>query len=150
MGCLWEHFSFLDSDTYVFMQASQVKISSLELLFLRALKISAWFSTNSLQLTLQYVFPVLLFNPHSSDSVWMKTDYDVHVLVFRPGLLPSLLRTGGVVVLGFLLQGLERHRGPVSPPSSLLVVLGEAAPCSHIIMGTWVPCMLLLTFSTWI
>lgn len=150
MGCLWEHFSFLDSDTYVFMQASQVKISSLELLFLRALKISAWFSTNSLQLTLQYVFPVLLFNPHSSDSVWMKTDYDVHVLVFRPGLLPSLLRTGGVVVFGCLLQGLERHRGPVSPPSSLLVVLGEAAPCSHIIMGTWVPCMLLLTFSTWI
>lgn len=38
-------------------------------------------------------------------------------LVFCPSLLPSLLRTGGVVVLGCRLQGLERRRGSVSPPS---------------------------------
>lgn len=79
-------------------------------------------------IALQCVFPVLLFNPHTSDLVWMKADYNVQFLMLCPSLLPSLLRTGGAVVLGCLLQGLERHRRPASPPSSMLWCWGRQLP----------------------
>lgn len=36
-------------------------------------------------IALQCVFPVLLFNPRTSDLVWMKTEYSVHV----SGVLPQ-------------------------------------------------------------
>lgn len=47
-------------------------------------------------IVLQCVFPVLLFNPHTSDLVWMKTDYNVHVsgVLSQPASFPPPHRRG--------------------------------------------------------
>lgn len=99
-------------------------------------------------IALQCVFPVLLFNPHTSGLVWMKTDYNVHVsgVLSQPASFPSSAQAG-LLCLAASCRGL---RGPASPPNSMPLALGKAAPCSHSILGAWVLGILLLTFSTWI
>lgn len=72
---------------------------------------------NLYSIALQCVFPVLLFNPHTSDLIWMKTDYNVHIsaVLSQPASFPPPHRRGCCAWLPLLgLRGTEgRYLAPV-------------------------------------
>ena len=86
-------------------------------------------------IALQCVFPVLLFNPHTHDLVWTKTDYSIHVMVFRLRPLASLLRVGWVVVLGHLSHGLRGAEGQRLLPVSCRWCRGRQLPVARSLTG---------------
>lgn len=97
LGYFWEHFSFFHSEIYVFMLnfSGQNKFSQVTI-FKECLRFVLDLVQILYSIALQCVFPVLLFNPHTSALVWMKTDYNVHIsdVLSQPASFPPPHRRG--------------------------------------------------------
>lgn len=133
--CIYVGFSSQIQSSWVAIFKEYVRIDLVQILYSTAL---------------QCVFPVLLFYPHTHDSVWTKIDYGVHITVFYPRPLPPLLRVRRVVVLGRLLRGPSGAEGQRVPPGSCRWCRGEAAPCRPQLTAHERRACFLWLFSAWI